>query len=74
MKKIDIIGKVLFWLGMMLCLGGIAVLEYLNFGQAVIWIKEFDQVTAAAVIGLVMMAVSIVIDWLPSRKRGNHDK
>lgn len=66
-----IISKVLFWLGLLLCLGGIAVLEYLNFGQAAVWIKEFDRVTAATVIGLVMMAASIVIDWIPSRKRGN---
>ena len=74
MKVRYIVGKVLFWLGLLTCFGGIVVLEYLNFGQAVVWIKEFDRVTAATVIGLVMMAVSIVIDWISSRKRGNHDK
>lgn len=67
MKKRDIIGRVLFWLGMLLGIGGILVLMYFDT-QAVIWSDECDRVTAAVVIGLIMMAVSIAMDLLPKRK------
>lgn len=69
-----IIGRVLYWLGLLTCLGGIAVLEYFNFGRSTVWVDEFDRVTAVVVIGLVMMAVSIVIDLIVSRKEGKDDR
>ncbi len=62
MRKCDIIGAVLFWLGLLTCLGGITVLEYFNLGRSTVWVEEFDRVTAVVVIGLVMMAASIVMD------------
>lgn len=72
MRKRDIIGAVLFWLGLLTCLGGIAVLEYFNFGRSTVWVEEFDRVTAAVVIGLVMMAASIVMDLTSFlKKRGD---
>lgn len=75
MRKLDIIGAVLFWLGLLTCLGGIAVLEYLNFGRSTVWVEEFDRVTAVVVIGLVMMAASIVMDLISFlKKRGDRNE
>lgn len=73
MRKRDIIGGVLFLLGLLLNLGGMAVLIYFN-SQSVIWAAECDRVTAAVVIGIIMMAVSIAMDLLPPGRRGNHDR
>lgn len=75
MRKRDIIGAVLFWLGLLTCFGGIAVLEYFNFGRSTVWVEEFDRVTAVVVIGLIMMATSIVADLLSYfKKRGDRDE
>lgn len=75
MKKAYMIGRVLFWLGLLTDLGGIAVLAHFSFGQAVVWVKEFNRVTAVVVIGLVMMAASIAIDLiLYLKKGGNNDR
>lgn len=71
----DIIGAVLFWLGLLTCLGGIAALEYFNFGRSTVWVEEFDRVTATVVIGVVMMAASIVMDLISYfKKRGDRDE
>lgn len=75
MRKRDIIGAVLFWLGLLTCLGGIVVLEYLNFGRSTVWVEEFDRVTAVVVTGLVMMAISIAMDLISFlKKRGDRDE
>ncbi len=75
MKKANIIGWVLFWLGLLLDIGAIAALEYLGFGQSTVWVREFDLMTAAVVLGLVMMAASIAIDLiLYLKKGGNHGR
>ena len=71
MKKRDIIGRVLFWLGLLTSLGGIVVLVYFNFGCSTIKAEELDRVTAVVVIGLVMMAVSITMDFIVRKGEGN---
>ncbi len=62
MRAREIISRVLFWLGLLLDIGSIAALECLNYGRSTVWVREFDLLGAAVVIGLVMMATSIAID------------
>ena len=66
MSKRDIISAVLFWLGLLSDIGGMAVLMYFN-SKVVIWSDECDRVTAVIVIGLLMMAASIALDLLPRK-------
>lgn len=64
MRRINELGRVLFWLGLMTALGGMAVLAYFNFGQAAVPVGELAQMTAVTAIGAAMMAVSIVMDLI----------
>lgn len=75
MKKANIIGWVLFWLGLLTDIGAIAALEYLGYGKPVVWVCEFDLLGAAVVIGLAMMAASIGIDLAAYvKERGNSNR
>lgn len=70
----DLISRVLFWLGLFTALGSMAVLEILNYGRSTVWITEFDLLGAATVIGLVMIAASIVIDLVAFvKERGENN-
>ena len=73
MRKRDIIGWVLFLLGLLMDLGGMAVLKYFD-SKAVIWSDECDRVTAVVIIGLLIQAASIALDLIPSRKDGDHNE
>lgn len=64
MRAREIISRVLFWLGLLLDIGSIAALECLNYGRSTVWVREFDLLGTAVVIGLVMMATSIAIDLI----------
>ncbi len=65
MKKRDLIGNVMFIAGMLLSAAGIVILEVLNFREAVAWNPGFDVGTWASVAGIVLMAVSLAVQWLP---------
>lgn len=71
MKIKKLLGNALFILGILFCITGIVILEILNYREATSYEPGFDIGTCFSVIGLVLMAVSFVIDLLPIRTKEN---
>lgn len=65
----------MFIAGMLLSAVGIVILEVLNFREATSYEPGFDVGVWISIAGIVIMAVSFVVSWLPiSRKRGDRDE
>ena len=69
MKIRDLISSALFIAGMLLSVIGIVILEILNYREAMAYEHGFDVGVCFSVIGLVLMAVSFVIDLLPIKRK-----
>ncbi|MCM1275504.1 MAG: hypothetical protein NC299_09070 [Lachnospiraceae bacterium] len=69
-----IIGKVLYWLGLITSAASIAVMIVLNV-QSTIDVDEFSRVRAAGFVGAALMAASITMDIIDIfKKRGGDDE
>lgn len=75
MKVRDLVGGVMFIAGMLMSAAGIVILEVLNFREAAAWNPGFDVGTWFSVAGIIVMAVSFAVQWLPiPGKRGDRDE
>ena len=73
MKILNIISAVLFRLGLLISFIGIAVLAYFNFILSTVGTEEFDRVLTVTFIGLIMMLISIALDFIPTRGNGENN-
>lgn len=71
MKALDKIASVLFRIGSLISLIGVAILAYFNFFCPTIQTKEFDRVLIVVFVGLIMMLVSIAMDFMSVAKNKN---
>lgn len=65
MKIKGLISSALFIAGMLLSAVGIVILEVLNFRKATAYDPGFDVGVWISITGIVIMAVSFVVSWLP---------
>lgn len=75
MKIRNLLGSALFIAGMLLSAVGIVILEVLNFRKATAYEPGFDVGVWVSVAGIVIMAVSFAVEWLPiPGKKGDRDE
>lgn len=60
-KRRLIITNILFWLGLLVCLGAIGHLDYLTEQHITYGIEEFAIVSAKGIVGLILMAAGVYV-------------
>lgn len=65
MRIKDLISSTLFIAGILLCAVGTVILEVLNFRKATAYDPGFDIGVWISITGIVIMAVSFAVSWLP---------
>lgn len=71
MKAFDKIASILFRIGSLISLIGVAVLAYFNFFCPTIQTEKFDLVLIAVFVGSIMMLMSIAMDFVTTAKKKN---
>lgn len=60
-KRRLIITNILFWLGLLVCLGAIGHLDYLTEQHITYGIEEFAITSAKGITGLILMAAGMLV-------------